>query len=258
MAKDEKITGYDLSRDWFNWCFENPEKITPTHTAMYFFIIEHCNRLGWKEKFGLPMEMTKDAIGVKNYKTYSNTLNDLIEWGFIVLIQKSKNQYSSCIIAISKITKAYTKALDEAMLKHNQKQGQSTVCIDKPITTEQDKPITDAPKTWREDYEIFLNELRSSFQSIINDKIWIKEKERFHPNVDIELSIEKVCKEYWATDVGWKKKKGIKSTKTIDWKATFTNSLNQKQNLVYKQTKQKQANEQPEPTYYKPIIFDKG
>jgi len=138
------MNSYELSRNWFDWCFENPEKISPNHTAMYFFIIEHCNRLGWKEKFGLPMEMTKDAIGIKNYRTYSNTLNDLIEWGFITLVQKSKNQYSSNVIAIVKNTKASAKALDKAMQKHNQKQVESIVCIDKPnnnITIEHNNNI---------------------------------------------------------------------------------------------------------------------
>jgi hypothetical protein len=135
------MNSYELSRTWFDWCFENPDKIKPVHSAMYFFIIEHCNRLGWKEKFGLPMEMTKDAIGISNYRTYSNTLNDLIEWGFVELIQKSKNQYSSTIIAIVQNTKATTepttKALDKALQKHSQKQGQSIVCIDKPNNNKQ-------------------------------------------------------------------------------------------------------------------------
>ena len=109
------MNSYELSRKWFDWCFENPEKISTNHSAMYFFIIEHCNRLGWKSKFGLPMEMTKDAIGMKNYRTYTKTFNDLVEWGFIDIVQKSKNQYSSCIIAIVKNTKATTKALDKAL-----------------------------------------------------------------------------------------------------------------------------------------------
>lgn len=146
------MNSYELSRSWFNWCFENPEKISPNHTAMYFFIIEHCNRLGWKEKFGLPMEMTKDAIGIKNYRTYSNTLNDLIEWGFITLVQKSKNQYSSNVIAIVKNTKANTKALDKAMQTHSQKQVHDIVCIDKPnnnITIEQINNIYSFDEFWK-------------------------------------------------------------------------------------------------------------
>lgn len=145
------MSSYELSRIWFDWCFENPEKISPNHTAMYFFIIEHCNRLGWKEKFGLPMEMTKDAIGIKNYRTFSNTLNDLIDWGFIKLIQKSKNQYSSNIIAIAKNTKANTKALDKAMQKHSQKQVHDIVCIDKPnnlITIEHINNILSFDEFW--------------------------------------------------------------------------------------------------------------
>ena len=145
------MNSYELSRNWFNWCFENPEKISPNHTAMYFFIIEHCNRLGWKEKFGLPMEMTKDAIGIKNYRTFTNTLNDLIEWGFITLLQKSKNQYSSNVIAIAKNTKANTKALDKAMQTHSQKQVHDTVCINKPdnnITIEQINNILSFDEFW--------------------------------------------------------------------------------------------------------------
>ncbi len=128
-----EINGYELSRIWFDWCFENPDKIKPNHTAMYFFIIEHCNRLGWKEKFGLPMEMTKDAIGISNYRTYSNTFEDLISWGFVKIYERSKNQYSATVIGLVKNAKAKSKALSKATQKHSQKQYIGIVGIDKPI-----------------------------------------------------------------------------------------------------------------------------
>lgn len=137
-----EITSYSLSRKWFDWCFDNPELITPNHSALYFFIIEHNNRLGWKEKFGLPMEMAKDAIGIKNYRTYSKTFNELEEWGFIKVIQRSKNQYSANIIALVENTKAQSKALDKAMQKHSQKQVHGIVCIDKHINNTTIEPIT--------------------------------------------------------------------------------------------------------------------
>ena len=136
-----EFNSYELSRNWFDWCFENPEKINANHTALYFFIIEHCNRLGWKEKFGLPMEMAKDALGIKNYKTYSKAFNDLVEFGFIKVIEKSKNQYSANIIALVKNTKAHTKALSKATQKHSQKQVHDIVCIDKPINLLTKEPI---------------------------------------------------------------------------------------------------------------------
>ena len=140
------INGYELSRAWFNWSFENPEKIKPIHTAIYFFAMEHCNRLGGKDKFGFPSQMTMDAIGIKKYQTYGQALHELVEWGFITMIQISKNQYSANIISINatpKNGKARGKALDKALIKHRAKQGQSIGqsmdSIVKPLTNE---PLT--------------------------------------------------------------------------------------------------------------------
>jgi len=131
------MNSYELSRKFWDFAFENPDRIKPIHAAIYFFAIEHCNRLGWKEKFGLPSQMVMEAIGVKNCRTYSQGLNELIEFDFIKLIEKSTNQYSSNIIAIVNFTKADTKALDKALQKHGTKQGQSIVSIDKQETKEQ-------------------------------------------------------------------------------------------------------------------------
>lgn len=128
------MNSYELSRKWFDWTFENPERINPNHTALYFFIIEHCNRLGWKEKFGLPTTMAKEAIGIRSYNTYINTLNDLVKFGFIKLIEKSKNQYSSNIVALSNFDKAPDKALDKALVKHTTKQRESNSSINKQET----------------------------------------------------------------------------------------------------------------------------
>jgi hypothetical protein len=143
----EKLTGYELSRKWFDWTFENPDKVQPLHTALYMYIIEHCNRLGWKDKFGLPTEMTKDAIGIKSYHTYIKALNDLIDFGFIILIEKSKNQYSSNIVALANYDKALDKALDKAIIKaeskHMSKQVQSTCQSTCQSTNSINKLITD-------------------------------------------------------------------------------------------------------------------
>jgi hypothetical protein len=129
---------FKLTRAFWDFAFENPEKIKPNHCALYLFIVEHCNRLGWKKKFGLPTEMSKEAIGIRSYNTYIQTLNELVEFGLIELIEKSKNQYSSNIIAISNFDKALDKALDKASIKHATKQDESTIqsidSIDKHIT----------------------------------------------------------------------------------------------------------------------------
>jgi hypothetical protein len=99
------MNGYDLSRNWFNFCFDNPELIKPIHSAIFFFACEHCNRLGGKENFGFPSQMTMEAIGVKKYQTYGKALSDLVDWGFITMIERSKNQYSANIISIYAVPK---------------------------------------------------------------------------------------------------------------------------------------------------------
>jgi hypothetical protein len=86
--------------------------------------------------------MVMEAIGVKTWRTYSAGLNDLVEFGFIEMIETSKNQYSSNIIAIVNFTKAPTKALDKALSKHSTKHSQSTVSIDKQETNNKEQETT--------------------------------------------------------------------------------------------------------------------
>ena len=172
------MNSYELSRNWFDWCFENPEKISPNHTALYFFIIEHCNRLGWKEKFGLPTTMAKEAIGIRSYNTYINTLNDLVEFGVINLIEKSKNQYSSNIIAISNFNKADSKALDKAFINHATKQSESTSesigSIDKQITNNKEtiKPLTKVFNFKNDLFEISKDEI------LVNDFMLLRKNKK--------------------------------------------------------------------------------
>lgn len=150
---------YTLSRNFFNWSFENPEKINPNHIALYFFCIEQCNRLGWKDKFGLPATMAKEAIGIRSYNTYKKTLDDLVEFGFIKMIEVSKNQYSSNIIAISKFNKAHNKALDKALIKHTSKQSESTrQSIDSIDIQEYNSTIIQDTNTQSKiDFDVFWN-----------------------------------------------------------------------------------------------------
>lgn len=217
------MNSYELSRKWFDWCFDNPEKIKPNHTALYFFCIEHCNRLGWQEKFGLPTEMAKSAIGIHSYNTYTNTLTDLIEWGFIKMIQKSKNQYSSNIIALSNFNKASTEALDKAMINHASKQsestGESTDSINKQVNKETSKPSK--PKTEIPDYQLFLDYFKSL-------------KQVYKPELEFSLQSKY---ETWVED-GWKDGNG---KKIVNWKTKLKNTIPFLR-PIYKQQEQKEVN----------------
>jgi hypothetical protein len=185
---DNEYSSYELSRNWFDFCFENTEIVNPTHIALYFFCIEHCNRLGWKDKFGLPTQMAMDAIGVKNWRTYIKAFNDIVDWGFIKVIQKSKNQYSANVIAVVKNTKALskanTKALSKAMQKHSQKQCNGTADIDKQL-----KPINNLNQIKIDiEKEFDLSFLEKEFEDTFFD--WIEYKKNRKESYKSQKSLQ--------------------------------------------------------------------
>tara|TARA_R110002020_G_scaffold175493_1_gene367421 strand:+ start:28900 stop:29565 length:666 start_codon:yes stop_codon:yes gene_type:complete len=180
---------YSLSKHWFNHGFENPEKIKPIHTAVYFFAIDHCNRMGWKEKFGFPSQMAMEAIGVKSWRTYSSALNDIVEWGFIIMIEKSKNQYSSNIIAIAKKAKAQSgaesKALAKALKTHGSKHCSSIVSINKPNNLKPNNLKQELP-------EYIESSLWSDFLLVRKNKGMIETDRSLFLLVDELIRIEKL------------------------------------------------------------------
>ena len=180
MNDKTTLTGYELSRQWFDFSFENPEKIKPIHTAIYFFAIEHNNRLGWRKRFGYPTTMVMEAIGVKSYNTYINALRDLVSFGFVEMIEQSKNQHSANIIALSKYNKALDKALDKAFIKHATKQSESTQQSDSSIV----KPLTSKPIKQLTNIEILFKDFN------INNSL----KEKILEYIDYRKEIKKPFK----------------------------------------------------------------
>ena len=87
-------------------------------------------------------------------------------------------------------------------------------------------------KTWKNDFEIYKENVRNGYREIMEDEAWLKKQREFYPNVDILKSIEKSCVNFWITEGGWKNKKKAK-TETINWKNTFANAISQPQNKVY-------------------------
>ncbi len=128
------MNGYELSKKWFDFAFETDLDIKPAHVALFFWLVELNNRLNWKEKIGVPTEMAMTAIGVKNHRTYKKTLDDLEKWGFVIIHNRSKNQFSALVLALVKNTKASPKQIQE--------QVQGIAHIDKPLkTVKTNKPL---------------------------------------------------------------------------------------------------------------------
>lgn len=171
MAKSnkiEKLSGYELARKWFDYAFDKKE-CKVQHTAIYMWIIELNNRLGWKKEFGLPTADTMEGLSIGNKNTYLDALRDIADWGFISIIKESKNQYQACIISLccSKSELAIVSALDTALIQHGYSIdngtgvgiGFSTVPIVKPINKETNKPLN-------RDIEQFQEIARTSFENV--------------------------------------------------------------------------------------------
>lgn len=89
-------------------------------------------------------------------------------------------------------------------------------------------------ETWRESFEVYLSELSEAYNKLLNDSDFVSDRQRFRPNIDVRLSLEKAYRDYWSTRRAWEKRRRSRS-KHLDWEASFCNSLDQPMNQVYKQ-----------------------
>jgi len=199
---------FKLYRSFWDFCFENPDKIKPTHIAIYSFAVEHCNRLGWKKKFGLPTSMVMEATGIKSYSVYKKHLDQLVEFGFIDMIELSRNQYSANIIALKENDKASIKALDKALIKHSSKQTESTsqsiITIDKQVNNSTIKQET-------------KKGVPPSFDSFLNHA----QKKAEEKNIFLDTEKVKTKFEAWLEN-GWK---DLNDKPIINWKVKITSNL---------------------------------
>jgi hypothetical protein len=86
--------------------------------------------------------------------------------------------------------------------------------------------------TWRTDFKIYEKGVSDAYDALIADFEWMADRQKYHPGLDIRLTMEKAFNDFWGIEAGWKHKKAERS-KTIDWKRTFTNALTMRANQVW-------------------------
>ena len=225
-----EINWYTLSRQWFDFSFENPDKVNCSHTALYFYIIDKWNRFWQKEKFGLPSYYTMEELWIKSRKTYYKIFKDLVDFWFIEIIQESVNQNTSTIIKLNLTKNEWWKSkLDDAMCLLNNYSSNDTSTyssndtstypsrgtIDKQINKRTNKQINNnivvSKETTLQDY--IKKEFTIDFLTEIYNKY----------NLDKEIFKEE-CEAfvwYWTeTNINWSKEKWQKE-KTFDPKLRF-------------------------------------
>lgn len=120
--------------------------------------------------------------------------------------------------------------------QNNKKDKNNIKKISTNVDMKESSPVgsacANAPKSWKEDFEVYKQDLKSAYEFLVNDRVFIEERQKYDPKLDIRLSMEKAYVDYWSTEAGWKKKKAARS-KEIDWKRTFINALSLNSNKVY-------------------------
>lgn len=132
------MNGYELTRAWFEFSCQNIDKVNSNHTAMYLYLVDSFNFNKWPDMLGVPTEWTMQKLGIKNYKTYKKTFDDLILFKKIELIQKSTNNHTSNIIRLIEVvknTKASTKAHTKATTNPTTKESTNPLLTYKNIET---------------------------------------------------------------------------------------------------------------------------
>lgn len=90
-----------------------------------------------------------------------------------------------------------------------------------------------AAKTWRSDFETYETECVKAFENAVADTAWMELRAKYHPTLDIRLSLEKAMNDFWATEAGWMHKKK-KKTQDINWRSTMEKALSLPSNQVRK------------------------
>ena len=217
-----EINWYTLSRQWFDFSFENPDKVNCSHTALYFYIIDKWNRFWQKEKFGLPSYYTMEELWIKSRKTYYKIFKDLVDFWFIEIIQESVNQNTSTIIKLNLTKNVWWKSkLDDAMCLLNNYPSNDTSTypsndtstypsrgtIDKQVNKETKKQeFIDFSNLWKENKSmmssyliyVFLDlwYIPSNTETIESFKLWFKEKILDSYKIDNTSQIKSVIDNY--------------------------------------------------------------
>lgn len=117
-----KKTGYEFTRNWFDWAFENPDLNNTNMAALFLWFVEKNNRCGWAEKFSVTASESMDCLGMKSRNTYNKAFNDLVKHKFIIVVTRATNQNTCNVISLnqnlSKRKVGERSALDSAIIQH--------------------------------------------------------------------------------------------------------------------------------------------
>lgn len=137
-------------------------------------------------------------------------------------------------IYINERTVDYQKIFDEAIAFVNAyKDAFNDEPIDEPTEKKPKKDVTQ--EAWKESFGVYLELVEDAKDKLLVDADTKAAKEKYYPNIDYAMTLDKMVSEFWGTPEGWKYKKShSKKTVKIDMVATLKKGFDMSHNRVYK------------------------
>ena len=129
------MNGYNLAHRFFDWAFSHREDFKPTVSALYFYLIEVCNKLGWKPEFSISSKECMEGMGVSGYNTYKQAFDALCKHGFVKVLKKGCNSYQANIITLLNFDRVTNEVTDKAPTEYERSNEQSNGDIHKTYKT---------------------------------------------------------------------------------------------------------------------------
>ncbi len=136
---ENKKNGYRLSKQIFEFTKTYNDRLRPGHIALYFWICELNNKIGWgQDVIGLPTMEAMKMIGMKDRRFYRRVLTELEDLGLIRIVKLSPNQYVATQVELllnesnfnSHEDKATSSGHDDSRYKYDKKTGNALFRMD--------------------------------------------------------------------------------------------------------------------------------
>lgn len=221
-VKDYNMIAFDLRED--------ASLIKSVIEDFGLFVFTEDGKYFYSESFKKRMEFKDDK---SKKRSEAGKIGLAKRWG------KKESEIANATEFIANATDNDSNAIakDEKNIARKEKESKDNNNI--PPTPKSGDAVTPVPeagdnsekvKTWKDDFNIYLDLVRSAYKSICDDPKIMETQQAYYPGVNIKLSLEKACTNFWATDAGWKHKKKSRA-KEIDMRMTLINAIDK--NKVY-------------------------
>lgn len=221
-VKDYNMIAFDLRED--------ASLIKSVIEDFGLFVFTEDGKYFYSESFKKRMELKDDK---SKKRSEAGKIGLAKRWG------KKESEIANATEFIANATDNDSNAIakDEKNIARKEKESKDNNNI--PPTPKSGDAVTPVPeagdnsekvKTWKDDFNIYLDLVRSAYKSICDDPKIMETQQAYYPGVNIKLSLEKACTNFWATDAGWKHKKKSRA-KEIDMRMTLINAIDK--NKVY-------------------------